>query len=157
MDACVVEFDNEKINVNAMIADILADLDVLIELKRLDVHVDISDEISFDGNYSWNKEAVLNVVKNAVEYTVEGKNIFISAEENDLYTKIVIRDEGKGIDEKDLPHVFERFYKRNNSAEDSFGIGLALSKSIIEKQDGFISVDSKVGVGTVFTIKYFRR
>lgn len=157
LDACVVEFDNEKINVNAMIADVLDDLDVLIELKCLDVHVDISDEISFDGDYSWNKEAVLNIVKNAVEYTAEGKNIFISAEENDLYTKIVIRDEGKGIDEKDLPHVFERFYKRNNSAEDSFGIGLALSKSIIEKQDGFISVDSKVGVGTVFTIKYFRR
>ena len=83
-------------------------------------------------------------------------NIFISAEENDLYTKIVIRDEGKGIDEKDLPHVFERFYKKNNSAEDSFGIGLALSKSIIEKQDGFISVDSKVGVGTAFIIKYFK-
>ena len=157
LDACVVEFDNEKINVNAMIADVLADLDVLVELKCLDVHVDISDEISFDGDYSWNKEAVLNIVKNAVEYSAEGKNIFISAEENDLYTKIVIRDEGKGIDEKDLPHVFERFYKRNNSAEDSFGIGLALSKSIVEKQDGFISVDSKVGVGTVFTIKYFRR
>ena len=157
LDACVVEFDNEKINVNAMIADVLAGLDVLVELKCLDVHVDISDEISFDGDYSWNKEAVLNIVKNAVEYSAEGKNIFISAEENDLYTKIVIRDEGKGIDEKDLPHVFERFYKRNNSAEDSFGIGLALSKSIIEKQEGFISVDSKVGVGTVFTIKYFRR
>ena len=156
LDACVVEFDNEKINVNAMIADVLADLDVLIELKCLDVHVDISDEISFDGDYSWNKEAVLNIVKNAVEYTAEGKNIFISAEENDLYTKIVIRDEGKGIDEKDLPHVFERFDKRNTSAEERFGIGLALSKSIIEKQDGFISVDSKVGVGTAFIIKYFK-
>lgn len=156
LDACVVEFDNEKISVNKLIADILADLDVLIELKHLDVHVDVSENVRFDGDYNWNKEAVLNIVKNAVEYTPVGKNIFIGAEENDLYTKIVIRDEGKGIDEKDLPHIFERFYKRGNSAEDSFGIGLALSKSIVEKQNGFVSVDSEVGKGTVFTVKYFK-
>ena len=156
LDACVVEFDNEEISVNKLVADILANLDVLIELKHLDVHVDVSENVRFDGDYNWNKEAVLNIVKNAVEYTPDGKNIFIGAEENDLYTKIVIRDEGKGIDEKDLPHIFERFYKRDNSAEDSFGIGLALSKSIIEKQDGFVSVDSEVGKGTVFTVKYFK-
>ena len=156
LDACVVEFDNEKISVNKLIADILADLDVLIELKHLDVHVDVSENVRFDGDYNWNKEVVLNIVKNAVEYTPDGKNIFIGAEENDLYTKIVIRDEGKGIDEKDLPHIFERFYKRGNSAEDSFGIGLALSKSIVEKQNGFVSVDSEVGKGTVFTVKYFK-
>ena len=156
LDACVVEFDNEEISVNKLVANILANLDVLIELKHLDVHVDVSENVRFDGDYNWNKEAVLNIVKNAVEYTPDGKNIFIGAEENDLYTKIVIRDEGKGIDEKDLPHIFERFYKRDNSAEDSFGIGLALSKSIVEKQNGFVSVDSEVGVGTAFTIKYFR-
>lgn len=156
LDACVVEFDNEEIPVNKLVADILANLDVLIELKHLDVHVDVSENVRFDGDYNWNKEAVLNIVKNAVEYTPDGKNIFIGAEENDLYTKIVIRDEGKGIDKKDLPHIFERFYKRDNSAEDSFGIGLALSKSIVEKQDGFVSVDSEVGKGTTFTIKYFR-
>ena len=156
LDACVVEFDNKEIAVNELITDILTDLDVLIELKHLDVHVNIPDGVRFVGDYNWNKEAVLNIVKNAVEYTPDGKNIFIGAEENDLYTKIVIRDEGKGIDEKDLPHIFERFYKRGNSAEDSFGIGLALSKSIVEKQDGVVSVDSEVGVGTAFTIKYFR-
>lgn len=156
LDAFVVEFDNEEISVNKLVADILANLDVLIELKHLDVHVDVSENVRFDGDYNWNKEAILNIVKNAVEYTPDGKNIFIGAEENDLYTKIVIRDEGKGIDEKDLPHIFERFYKRDNSAEDSFGIGLALSKSIVEKQNGFVSVDSEVGVGTAFTIKYFR-
>lgn len=156
LDACVVEFDNEKISVNKLIADILADLDVLIELKHLDVHIDVPENVRFDGDYNWNKEAVLNIVKNAVEYTPDRKNIFIGAEENDLYTKIVIRDEGKGIDEKDLPHIFERFYKRGNSAEDSFGIGLALSKSIVEKQNGFVSVDSEVGKGTVFTVKYFK-
>ena len=156
LDACVVEFDNKEIAVNELITDILTDLDVLIELKHLDVHVNIPDGVRFVGDYNWNKEAVLNIVKNAVEYTPDGKNIFIGAEENDLYTKIVIRDEGKGIDEKDLPHIFERFYKRGNSAEDSFGIGLALSKSIVEKQNGFVSVDSEVGKGTTFTIKYFK-
>ena len=156
LDACVVELDNEKISVNKLVTDILADLDVLIELKHLDVHVDVSENVRFDGDYNWNKEAVLNIVKNAVEYTPDGKNIFIGAEENDLYTKIVIRDEGKGIDEKDLPHIFERFYKRGNSAEDSFGIGLALSKSIVEKQNGFVSVDYDVRNINKKKNKYFK-
>ena len=108
------------------------------------------------------KTAVSEAVTNAIIHGYDGMT---GKEQNQVYIhcllnrdvlQVEVIDEGKGIDEKDLPHVFERFYKRNNSAEDSFGIGLALSKSIIEKQDGFISVDSKVGKGTAFIIKYFK-
>ena len=74
---------------------------------------------------------------------------------NKLYTQINIQDHGIGIDKEDLPHIFERFYKGKNSSEDSVGIGLALSKSIIEKGNGYVSVESKVGRGTKFTIKYY--
>ena len=69
---------------------------------------------------------------------------------------IPIRDNGTGIDKEDLPHIFERFYKGKNSSNESCGIGLSLAKSIIEKSNGNIYVESKVGKGSTFTIKYFR-
>ena len=74
---------------------------------------------------------------------------------NKLYSKIEIRDYGVGIAKKDLPHIFERFYKGKNISSDSVGIGLALAKSIIEKNNGDISVDSEESKGTIFIIKYF--
>ena len=73
-----------------------------------------------------------------------------------MYSQVVIRDKGTGIDKEDLPHIFERFYKGKNSSNESCGIGLSLAKSIIEKSNGNIYVESKVGKGSTFTIKYFR-
>ena len=75
------------------------------------------------------------------------------AEDMGLYKKLIISDNGCGIDNEDLPHIFERFYKGKNSGENSVGIGLALSKTIIEKQGGFISVESVPKEGSKFTIK----
>ena len=71
-----------------------------------------------------------------------------------MYSEIVIKDEGSGIDQKDLKHIFERFYKGKNSDKDSIGIGLSLAKTIIEKDNGFITVVSELGKGTTFNIKY---
>ena len=72
-----------------------------------------------------------------------------------MYSSISIKDFGEGIAKEDLPHIFERFFKGRNATQDSIGIGLALSKTIIEKDNGTISVTSESGVGTQFTIKYF--
>ena len=72
-----------------------------------------------------------------------------------IYRQIVIKDNGEGIDEKDLPHIFERFYKGRNSSKDSVGICLALAKTIIEKSNGSITAISKQGKQTTFTIKYY--
>ena len=95
-----------------------------------------------------------NIVKNCIEHSTENKNIYISYEQNNFYTKILVRDEGSGIEDKDIRHIFERFYKGKNSSNNSVGIGLALAKSIIEKDNGYIICTSKVGKGTTFEIKY---
>ena len=76
-------------------------------------------------------------------------------EQNNVYSSIVIQDYGEGIDKKDLSHIFDRFYKGKNSSPDSIGIGLSLSKTIIEKSKGQIIIDSDNN-GTKFTIKYFK-
>ncbi len=102
----------------------------------------------------WLCEAVTNIIKNCIEHSQNG-NIKITADQNKLYTKISIKDNGSGIDKEDLPHIFERFYKGKNSSDDSVGIGLAFAKSIIEKQGGYISVSSELNKGSEFVIKFF--
>ena len=102
----------------------------------------------------WQIEAISNILKNAVEHSKEGGIVDIYFEENKIYAQIKIKDYGIGIDSEDLPHIFERFYKGKNSSPYSIGIGLALSKTIIENNNGMISVESDK-TGTEFIIKYF--
>ncbi len=157
LDAGVVEFSNTNINANELIKDIISNLEIMAELKNVSFEIKTSSkEIYFKGDYNWNKEAIQNIVKNAIEHTKENTKIMITIEENSVYSQIAIQDQGNGIDEKDIKHIFDRFYKSKNSSDNSFGIGLSLSKSIIEKQNGYIEVDSEEGKGTMFKIKYIK-
>lgn len=155
LDAGVVEFEKTKIDLKELINGIINDLDIMIDVKQIKVIKNV-ESVFIEGDYNWNKEAILNIIKNAIEHTLEGSSVYIDVEENEVYSKVSITDEGDGIDEKDLKHIFEKFYKVTNSDSNSFGIGLALSKSIVEKQNGYISVDSKIGQGTTFIIKYLK-
>lgn len=156
LDAKVVEFENKPVNLEKMINEILENLGVLIELKQVKIIKQFQSDAEIIGDYNWNKEAIQNIIKNAIEHTGEGKGIIIRVLKNDVYTSISIEDEGQGIEKEELKHIFERFYKAKGSKEESYGIGLSLSKSIIEKQNGYISVESEIGKGTVFTIKYLK-
>ena len=80
--------------------------------------------------------------------------VYIKYFKNNVYSCIEIKNFGNPIDEKDLPHIFERFFKGKNSSLESIGIGLALSKNIIEKDNGTILVQSQYDY-TNFIIKYF--
>jgi len=82
----------------------------------------------FPDDFKWTAEAVENIIKNCMEHTKEGGTITISARENALYSELIIEDNGAGIANEDLSHLFERFYKGKNSSEENAGIGLALSK-----------------------------
>ena len=156
LDANVVEFYDEKINVKKLINEIIKNLEIPIEIKNQKIIVTGDDKISFQGDYKWQQEAITNIIKNCVEHNTEGGKIYINYEENTLFTKIVVRDEGEGISKNDLRYIFERFYKGKNSSENSIGIGLALAKKIIEKDNGMISCKSEIGIGTEFTIKYMK-
>ena len=96
------------------------------------------------------------MIKNCIEHSSENSKIEIEYEENNVYIKIQIRDHGIGINKQDLPHIFERFYKGKNSSNESIGIGLSLTKSIVEKNNGYIDAQSEEGRGTTFEIKYFK-
>ena len=155
LDSDTATFVKKEINVKQLIENVIKNLSIPIDIKQQNIIIN-GDEAKFIGDYNWQLEAITNIVKNCIEHTEEKKNIFINFEENNFYTKIVIRDEGTGIDKQDIKHIFERFYKAKNSSENSVGIGLALAKSIIEKDNGYIMCTSKVGEGTTFEIKYMK-
>ena len=156
LDSNTAVFVQKEIKVEDLINNVVKNLAIPIDIKQQNVIVNGSSVVMFVGDYNWQLEALTNIVKNCIEHTVENKNIYINWEENNFYTKIVIKDEGVGIDKKDVKHMFERFYKGKNSSENSVGIGLALAKSIIEKDNGYIICASELGRGTTFEIKYMK-
>lgn len=156
LDANVVQFYDEKINLKKFIGEIIKNLEIPIEVKNQKIIIDGDENVSFIGDYKWQQEAITNIIKNCIEHNANNGTIYINYEENSLFTKITIRDEGEGIPKEDLKHIFERFYKGKNSSENSVGIGLALAKNIIEKNNGMINCKSELDKGTEFVIKYMK-
>ena len=156
LDANVIKFNEEKINLKKFIDEIIRNLEIPIEIKNQQITIEGDENASFTGDYKWQQEAVTNIIKNCIEHNEENGKIYIKYEENTLFTKITIRDEGEGISKEDLKHIFERFYKGQNSSENSVGIGLALAKNIVEKNNGMISCMSELDKGTEFVIKYMK-
>lgn len=124
----------------------LKDIKIIFKGKNSKIYCD----------FRWQVEAITNILKNAIEYSDKGSKIIIEGMVNNLYYEIKIKDYGKGMDKEDVDNIFKRFYKGKMSSGDSVGIGLSLSKKIIEKDNGLISVDSTKGEGTTFIIKYFK-
>ena len=156
LEANVVKFSNNKINVKKFIDEIIDNLEIPIEIKNQKISIEGDEDASFIGDYKWQQEAITNIIKNAIEHNKENGKITIKYEENVLFTKITIIDEGQGIAKEDLKHIFERFYKAQNSSDNSVGIGLSLAKNIIEKNNGMINCKSEIGNGTEFIVKYMK-
>ena len=157
LEAKVIDFKTEKVNINELIRRSISPLSVPMELKNISLNINGNKEASYIGDIEWSSEALGNIIKNCVEHTKEGGNLDISYEENPIYSEIVIKDNGEGIDKDDIPNIFKRFYKGKNSKSDSVGIGLAMAKSIIESQNGDIYVKSEKNMGTEFHITFHKR
>lgn len=153
LDAEAVKFRYEQVEVKSIVDECIKNTAVMAEILGVRLETDCND-IILNCDRKWLCEAITNIIKNCIEHSHNG-NIKITAEQNKLYTKISIKDNGSGITKEDLPHIFERFYKGKNSSDDSVGIGLSLAKTIIEKQGGYISVSSELNQGSEFVIKFF--
>lgn len=153
LDAEEVKFRYEQVEVKSIVDECIKNTAVMAEILGVRLETDCND-IILNCDRKWLCEAITNIIKNCIEHSHNG-NIKITADQNKLYTKISIKDNGSGITKEDLPHIFERFYKGKNSSDDSVGIGLSLAKTIIEKQGGYISVSSELNKGSEFVIKFF--
>lgn len=154
LDTNTVKFISKKESVKEIINEAILNVSLLSDLKNVKIETNLSDSFIIC-DYKWQIEALTNILKNSIEHSYENNKVLIESSENNAYVKIIIKDFGSGIAKEDINHIFERFYKGKDSDYDSIGIGLALSKSIIEKQNGKISVESSDDV-TTFTIKYFK-
>lgn len=155
-DANVVRFNKESVYLKDIIIESIKNVSMIKELKNITIKVSGDDDIKLLCDFKWQVESITNILKNSIEHTSEYGTVEVNYSENKLYTRILIKDNGKGIDSDDLPHIFDRFYKGKNGSDDSFGIGLSLSKTIIEKEGGSITVKSTPNIGTIFTIKYLK-
>ena len=155
-DAGTIKMENEEIDAKKLIDSVINNLAILIEIKEIEVITKIDEKAIFIADYKWQQEALTNILKNAIEHSQPKSNIYIIVENTSIFLKIKIKDEGQGIEQKDLKHIFERFYKAKNCNEDSICIGLSLAKTIIEQNNGYIKATSEVGKGTLFEIKYIK-
>lgn len=125
-------------------------------LSEAGVRIDIPElgEMAISADLDWTMEAVMNLMKNCKEHNPGGV-IHCRYEQNALYTKILIWDEGEGFAKEDIPHLFERFYRGKNAAAGGIGIGLALAKEIVERQNGTIRAKNRQSGGACFEIRFY--
>ncbi len=155
LDSNTIHFIKEKVKMSTIIDEAVKKVSTLCDLKNININIIAeNNEAEIYADFNWQVEAITNILKNCVEHSKDNQKIIINYSQNNIYTMLKIKDFGEGISKKDLPHIFERFYRGKNASKDSIGIGLALSKTIIENNNGSIIVESN-DLGTTFIIKYF--
>jgi len=155
IEAGTVQFRKERTEVKDLFAKACEPLLIPLELRNITLKTDDGGAV-LTGDIDWLAEAVGNIVKNCMEHTPEDGCITLSASENALFTEMVIQDTGKGFEDTDIPHIFERFYKGKNSGPESVGIGLALCRTIITGLDGTIKAENVPGGGAGFVIRFYK-
>jgi signal transduction histidine kinase len=156
LDADAVTMHREKILVKDLLDRAMESLKIPMDLKNVSCKIEDHDsELACD--VTWTSEAFTNLLKNCLEHSPAGSCISVQAEENPLYTKIVIHDQGDGFGKEDLPHLFERFYRGKNASPDSIGIGLAMAEAVVTKQDGTIKAYNHKNGGAVFEVRFYKQ
>lgn len=156
LESGTVQFSEEHILVETLVNDILEPLEILIDIKDIQLSCKIKNKTCFIGDRLWTVEAIGNVLKNCIEHCPNGGKLEIDSSENPIYTEIMIADNGTGFEEKEIPHLFDRFYRGSSAVKESAGIGLNLSRMIISKQNGVITAANKAGTGAQFTIRFYK-
>ena len=154
-DANTVHFIKQENDLKTIIKESIKNVSPLCDLRNINIEFNAKDKSKIVCDAKWQIEAITNIIKNAIDHSKDNQKVIINVENNNVYSTVEIKDFGDGISKKDISHIFERFYKGENATSDSIGIGLALAKTIIEEDNGNISVESNKN-GTKFTIKYFK-
>lgn len=155
LDAGTVVLAKESVPVRELITRAAVPMAIPMDLRNQHLIMNCKEE-RFDGDLIWTAEALGNILKNCMEHTPEGGTITVTAEETALFTQITVEDTGSGFDPKDIPHLFERFYKGSNASQSSYGIGLALARTIVTAQNGTIQATNG-STGAKFVIKFYKQ
>lgn len=154
LDAGIIVFQKEPVEVKELIDAALRPLRIPMDLHDVTVRTEIPDDACMEGDPDWLAQAVQNILKNCMESAGDHGAVEITCEDTPLFTGIRIRDSGPGFEEDELHRLFERFYRGKDTKTSGFGIGLALSKSIITGQGGTVSARNHPEGGAVFLIRF---
>ncbi|MDE7436498.1 MAG: HAMP domain-containing histidine kinase [Lachnospiraceae bacterium] len=156
MDAGTVSFYPTQISAHRLAEDAAAPLLIPMELKGIAFQIrSESESVMLTVDPSWTAEALANILKNCMEHTPANGQITVTIRTNSLYTELLIQDSGNGFSSEDLPHLFERFYKGKNASDNSIGIGLALSRMIVSRQNGILKAENAKPHGALFTLRFY--
>lgn len=152
IEAGAIQFQKKEQFLYPTIAESVASLNDKIKQKGHTISVECDENIVLSHDKEWLQEALMNLIKNAIEYTKEQGIIQIQVQQNPLATVISVMDHGPGIKESEIGKIFTRFYRIPNEVNpNSVGLGLAITKSIIEGQGGRIRVESDNREGSSYT------
>ena len=154
IDAGALHLQKDEVDVFTLLVLAADHLQELFVSSHTSVDIPEHGEMLVTADLDWTMEAVINLMKNCMEHN-PGGTIHCSYVQNPLYTEIQIWDDGEGFAKEDIPHLFERFYRGKNACEGGIGIGLALSKEMIERQNGTIRAKNKPGGGALFEIRFY--
>ncbi len=150
-----VSLTMNPVELDTLLLEVFQEMKVLAGEKN-ELHLTEIDQIQINGDRDRLKQVLLNLVGNAIQYTPQGGDVFLSLGRVAEQARLIIRDTGPGIPAEDLPHIFERFYRaeksRTRGKTTGFGLGLSIAHWIVDKHGGRIEVDSKEGQGTTFCI-----
>lgn len=158
----IAKFDAGTIGINKRmenLSDLLSQIEMHFSYRATSEKKNLTfigdDDIFINCDRAWMVEAISNIVKNSFDHTKAGDDINIKWNKTHSIAQITISDNGSGIHQEDIHHIFKRFYRsRFSKDERGVGLGLSLSKTIIEEHNGTIEVDSELGIGTTFTINF---
>lgn len=156
IDAQVISFKPKDVSWQDLLAGVVKELEPLAHARQVALVTTIPETARLTCDPNWTREAIGNVVKNALEHSPTGSKVELTVTATALYTDLSISDRGVGIAPDDLPHIFDRFYKGQTAKPETVGIGLALSKQIITRQQGQIKVQSQLGQGSQFHIRFYK-
>ena len=155
IDAGTLTLERTEVDVFTILMLAVDNLQELFLKAEVSVNIPESGSVLICADREWTMEAFMNLFKNCMEHTPAGGTVRCSYEQNPLYAQIRIWDSGTGFAKKDLPHLFERFYRGENAKGSGIGIGLAISKAIIEIQNGTISAYDLPDGGACFEIRFY--
>jgi len=154
LDAGIVVFQRENLDVHTLISSAIHPFLISMELHNITLQMEVPKGTFIQGDDRWLSEAIQNILKNCMESAGDDGKIVIACEDNPLFIKIIIHDSGAGFAKKDLPHLFDRFYRGTHTGTAGYGIGLALCKTIIARQGGTITAKNHPQGGAIFTIRF---
>ena len=155
IEAGAIEFQKQSWNLDVICSQAADGVRYLTDKRGQRVIIDCKGDMKLECDGDWLTEAILNLLKNASDYSEKDTKISLSVEQNDLFTRIYVMDHGMGIPEEELPNIFKRFYRVNQEVNpNSVGIGLSLTKSIVEGMGGRITVKSVLNEYTCFEITF---